>query len=70
MTETEEQIAERARLEKIHGHVWNTTEVTRDFAISGFLAPYVIATRKSDNATGHLTFQHSPRFYFSFAVTK
>jgi hypothetical protein len=34
----------------------------------GFMAPFVIVTRKSDGAKGSLEFTHNPRFYFNFAV--
>lgn len=57
---------ERARLEAEHGQVWDTGQLKDDYVVNGFLAPYVDVTRKSDNARGTLTFQHMPRFYFSF----
>lgn len=47
-------------------NVWDTEGVSRDFEIIGFMAPFVVARRKSDNAKGTLTFCHSPRFYFDF----
>jgi len=59
---------ERQRLEARYGQVWDTTELMRDFVVSGFAAPFVVVTRKSDNATGTLEFQHHPRFYFSFVM--
>jgi hypothetical protein len=36
------------------------------FEVKGFMAPYVIVRRKSDDAVGSLEFQHEPRYYFSF----
>ena len=56
----------RAKLEGKYGQVWDAGEVTRDFTVEGFLAPYVVVTRKSDGQQGTLEFQHSPRYYYSF----
>jgi hypothetical protein len=56
----------RATLEQEHGQVWDTQELSRDFEVKGFMAPFVVVKRKSDGAVGSLMFQHSPRFYFSF----
>jgi hypothetical protein len=58
--------AEREALEQKYGKVWDTEELTRDFEMTGFMAPYVVVTRKSDRQQGTLTFQHSPRYYFNF----
>ena len=57
---------ERERLTKIYNEVWNTKEVQEDFEIIGFMAPFVVATRKADNKKGTLQFQDRPRFYFNF----
>ena len=56
----------RQALEAEHGQVWDTSEVQQDFTVTGFLAPYVSATRNSDGAKGTLMFQHNPRFNFNF----
>jgi hypothetical protein len=64
--EPSEQEAERKRLQKIHGDVWNLQEVQESFTIHGFGAPFVAVTRKSDGIKGSLEFQHMPRFYFNF----
>lgn len=56
----------RAKLEAEYGQVWNTDELLKDFEVTGFLAPYVMVTRKSDRKIGTLMFSHSPRFYFKF----
>ena len=56
----------REALEAQYGKVWNTFEMSEDFEVTGFLAPFVVVRRKSDGKKGSLTFQHSPRFYFSF----
>jgi hypothetical protein len=58
--------AEREVLEKIAGPVWDTRELTRDFEVLGFLAPFVVVRRRSDGQKGSLSFQHDPRYYFSF----
>jgi hypothetical protein len=58
--------AEREALKAKYGQVWSTTEVTQDFEITGFMAPFVIVTREADGVKGTLMFQHSPRFYFKF----
>jgi hypothetical protein len=58
----------REELEQAFGQVWSTDELTRDFVVTGFLAPIVVVRRRSDEAVGSLHFQHSPRFYFSFAL--
>jgi hypothetical protein len=56
----------REDLETKYGQVWSTGELTQDFEILGFMAPYVVVRRKSDKVRGTLTFQHGPRFYFDF----
>lgn len=45
---------------------WDTEQLQRDFIVHGFLAPFVIVTRKSDNRKGSMEFTHSPRWYFNF----
>lgn len=57
---------ERAKLEEKYGkdNVWNTEEMTKEFSVQSFVAPYVIVTRNGKEGT--LQFQHSPRFYFDF----
>lgn len=57
----------REALEAQHGQVWNTQELGQDFEVTGFLAPFVVVRRTSDDKTGSLEFQHSPRFYFNFS---
>jgi hypothetical protein len=66
LTEINSQPNHRAALEAEHGQVWNTTELTEDFQVLGFLAPYVVARRRSDGTKGSLEFQHDPRLYFNF----
>ena len=58
----------REALEAKHGQVWDTSELQRDFTVLGFMAPYVVASRKSDGKKGSLMFQGSPRFYFGWSA--
>jgi hypothetical protein len=62
--------AERTRLEKEHGKVWNTQELSAEFEVLNFMAPLVVVKRKSDGAKGSLFFQRMPRFYFDFTEDK
>lgn len=66
--ESQNPTTERQRLEARHGQVWDTPELSNDFEVIGFMAPYVVARRKSDGRKGSLEFQHMPRFYFNFAL--
>lgn len=45
---------------------WNTEELQRDFEVLEFMAPFVVAVRRSDGAKGSLEFTHDPRWYFNF----
>jgi len=56
----------REYLEQMHGQVWDTSELARDFIVIGFAAPLVVVKRKSDDQKGSLMFQASPRFHFGF----
>jgi len=56
----------RKQLELEYGQVWNTSELTIDFQVIGFMAPMVRVIRKSDNIKGTLLFDHMPRFYYGF----
>ena len=56
----------REALEAEHGQVWDTRQLSEDFVVEGFMAPYVVVRRKSDGQRGTLAFQHNPRFYFGF----
>lgn len=59
---TREELVERYGAD----NVWDTSELSRDFTVHGFLAPYCVVTRKRDGVKGSLVFQHHPRFYFGF----
>ncbi len=56
----------REYLEAKHGQLWDTGELADDFEVIGFMAPIVVARRRSDGVKGSLMFQHNPRFYFGF----
>lgn len=56
----------RAALEARYGKVWTTDEMTAEFSVEGFMAPFVVAARKSDGVRGSLEFGGRPRFYFNF----
>jgi hypothetical protein len=56
----------REYLEVKQGQVWTTGEVSEEFEVLSFLAPFVLARRKSDGVRGTSMFQHDRRFYFEF----
>lgn len=65
---SDDPTTERQRLEAQHGQVWDAAQLSEDFNVLGFLAPYVVVQRRSDGRKGSLEFQHMPRFYFNFAL--
>lgn len=56
----------KQELLETYDKVWNTEEMTKEFEVDGFLAPYVVVKRRSDGVKGTLEFTHMPRFYFDF----
>jgi hypothetical protein len=56
----------RKTLEAAYGQVWDAAELSENFDVVGFGAPFVVVIRKSDRVKGSLQFQHSPRFYYAF----
>ncbi len=58
--------ADREKLEKEFGQVWDTKELMLDFQIDGFAHPFVVVKRRTDNVVGTVVFQHSPRLFYSF----
>jgi hypothetical protein len=56
----------REALEKQYGQVWDTTQLSQGFNVTGFMAPFVVVRRKADGVVGSLEFQHSPRIYYNF----
>ena len=47
----------REALEAEHGRVWDTRQLSEDFTVEGFMAPYVVVRRKLDGQRGSLMFQ-------------
>lgn len=66
--ESDDPNAERRRLEAHYGQVWNTHQLSVEFEVIGFMAPYIVVKRKSDGRKGSLEFRHAPRFYFNFVL--
>ena len=66
--DSDDESAERQRLEARYGHIWDAAQFAKDFDVLGFLAPYVVVGRRSDERKGSLEFQHLPRFYFNFVL--
>jgi hypothetical protein len=56
----------REALEAEYGQVYTTDQLSMEFTVLCFAAPYVVVKRKSDGVKGSLMFQHTPRFYFRF----
>ena len=56
----------REVLESRYGQVWDTEQLSKDFSVTGFMAPFVVVKRKEDGAVGSMEFQHDPRFYYNF----
>lgn len=48
------------------GNVFDRDELTAQFVVESFAAPFVGVTRKSDGRRGTLCFRHRPRLYFDF----
>jgi hypothetical protein len=67
LAEINMQPAGREALAAKYGQVWDTAELTADFEVIGFMAPYVVVQRRADGRKGSLEFQHSPRLFFNFA---
>jgi hypothetical protein len=66
--ESSDKETERKRLEAQHGQVWDAAQLSQEFEVLGFMAPYVVVQRRSDGRKGSLEFQHKPRFYFNFVL--
>ncbi len=70
LTKINSEAAERSALEARYGHVWSTSELSQDFEVLEFGAPFVVVRRKENGKLGSLLFQHHPRFYFAFQEDK
>ena len=56
----------REYMEEKHGKIWDTDELTKEFSVEAFLAPFITVRRLSDGIMGTMMFQDYPRFYFGF----
>jgi hypothetical protein len=45
---------------------WDTAQLSAEFEVIGFIAPFVAVRRKADGKKGSMEFTHYPRFYFNF----
>lgn len=45
-----------------------TEQMVAQYDVIGFLAPFVVVTRKADGVKGSLRFTHRPRLYFGFVA--
>lgn len=66
LNEINTEPSDREALAAVHGRVWDTAELNEEFAVIGFLAPFVVVRRKADGRMGSLEFQNNPRFFFNF----
>jgi hypothetical protein len=75
------ELAQRARIAELaaedtarealvarYGAVYSTDEMRAAFEPVGFMAPFMVAKRRSDGVVGSLEFAGSPRFYFNFVA--
>lgn len=67
VAEINHQPGSREHLEAKHGQVWDTIQLQDEFEVLGFMAPLVVARRRSDGTKGSLMFQANPRFYFGWS---
>lgn len=49
------------------GQTWTTDQLTQEFEVVGFLAPFVMVKHKTTGEKGTLMFKHSPRVYFEWS---
>lgn len=59
-------VGSKEELEKKHGKVYDTHDLDELYEITGFMAPFIVVRRRSDNTKGTMIFQDQPRYYFSF----
>lgn len=59
---------ERQRLEKEYGvgNVFDTKQLSTQFEVIGFMAPFCVVREKASGKKGSVQFQHNPRLYFGF----
>ncbi len=60
----------REAFEARFGHVWDTGQLTSEFEVIGFKAPFAKVRRLIDGVVGSIMFQDSPRYFFGFEKHK
>jgi hypothetical protein len=55
-----------AGTDRPHEPEWSTDQLTRDFSVAGFQAPFCVARRKADDMRGSLEFSGRPRRYYGW----
>ena len=68
LAEINTERSDREALADKYGQVWDTAELTAEFEVKGFMAPYVVVQRRADGRKGSLEFQHTPRVYFNYVA--
>lgn len=58
------QPATRSDLEELHGRVWDTAELARDYIITAIIDHTVVVRRKADDVVGTLRFQQGPSLLY------
>ena len=48
------------------GKEWSTDELTEEFQVIGFMAPFVVVKNKATGKKGSMMFRHNPRTYFGY----
>lgn len=43
-----------------------TEQLSDQYEVEGFMAPFVVVCRKGDGVRGSMEFRHHPRVYFNF----
>jgi hypothetical protein len=66
MIESNEPYADLADVQEHGEQTWTTAEMTAEFDVLSFMAPFVTVRRRSDGKLGSLEFTHSPRVYFGW----
>lgn len=57
----------RRELEALHGRVWDTAEIAREFIITAIVYPHVVVRRKDNDVVGILRYQQGPPLlYYDF----
>lgn len=51
-----------------NGLCWTTDELTEEFEVTSFMAPYCFAIRRKTGEKGSFTFLHMPRIYYNWRI--